>query len=823
MARTDGTRGIFFALLFFLCLLVLLAAPREGRAAIFAYEECFGAAYADTLLRTSPDIHTLYGTSDRFLELFRERRVDAVEAYDFQAQMFRAGAPDTTYWYPHFYAVIVLAVREDCPFEVRGWKDLEENVRIVLPDASPEREIFTLALGRGVSAEMRLEEALAFFNRLRREGRLSYRALPLGDSDLSDAAHGGDVYVLFSYQAEQLIRSGAPLRILIPQEGTLVFSKGVLSHEPLQFPSDTLSAKLRSFAYAQEVPPEANLVVANDEFLKETSRAYLLSHERDPLRWAFPRSRDDRFFLLVLTLSLTVFWSGTIWQRVLHRGTRRAVLLLAAMLLLWELDRMARLFSPSFDMAFQHLLWYLYYVFRAGLPVALLWIAWASNEDVLDKKMPAWLKSVFAVNLVFAFLILANDLHHQFFVFQWNEITREWQKKLAWGAYVYWTLWFAEVLAALLVLVQKAHRQDAFKISMLLPFALFSSFLFYSVAYNFFNSLGKSDITITTALFFLILLELCLRTGLMASNSGHRKFFAHSRLAMQLVDHENRSVFSSAVSLPCSTADVRTSRMEIPGGAIVWHEDLRLLHVRRAELALAKDTLERMNALLAKEHRIRKTHQAQAVKKRLAEELEAILASKRPILRYFREEIETSRDDEHLKDIVRRLNLLSSYLKKRCVLFLKGEADGRIRPDEISMAISEMTAYLRPLEIHVGVEWKIKSPIEASAGLSLFDFFADFFARAARDGEGEVFCRFSENPVPQATFLLAHAAWIEPWAAAWQKQHEVRVEVRDLGYAFSLRVTLQEEEQGSPAQEGAGAFEDMPQKMEREVESEWKT
>ena len=297
--------------------------------------------------------------------------------------MFLAGSPNAIYWHPHFCAVVVLAVRADCPYPVRGWQDLAEDVRIVLPAASPERELFTLALTRGSAAEPRLDSTLAFFNRLRQEGRLVYHSLPIGDPDLSDETHRGDVYVLFSYQAEQLIRAGAPLRICIPQEGTLTFSKGILSHAPLTFHEEDLAAKLSAFGYTREVPPSAAPVSDLDAFLKDTNRVRHLSqeHDRTPLRWLMVRARDDRFFLLVFTLAVTVFWSGTIWQRVLHRGTRRAVLLLAAMLLLWELDRMARLFSPSFDMAFQNFLWYFYYVFRAGLPVALLWISWASDEE----------------------------------------------------------------------------------------------------------------------------------------------------------------------------------------------------------------------------------------------------------------------------------------------------------------------------------------------------------------------------------------------------------------------------------------------------------
>ena len=383
VTRGSGTAHAFFTLFFLLFFCAVLCTAREGAAATLGYEERFGAAYADTILRTSSDIDAVYGTSKGLLELFRERRVDAVEAYDFHAKMFLAGSPNAIYWHPHFCAVVVLAVRADCLYPVRGWQDLAEDVRIVLPAASPERELFTLALTRGSAAEPRLDSTLAFFNRLHQEGRLVYHSLPIGDPDLSDETHRGDVYVLFSYQAEQLIRAGAPLRICIPQEGTLTFSKGILSHAPLTFHEEDLAAKLSAFGYTREVPPSAAPVSDLDAFLKDTNRVRHLSqeHDRTPLRWLMVRARDDRFFLLVFTLAVTVFWSGTIWQRVLYRGTRRAVLLLAAMLLLWELDRMARLFSPSFDMAFQNFLWYFYYVFRAGLPVALLWISWASDEE----------------------------------------------------------------------------------------------------------------------------------------------------------------------------------------------------------------------------------------------------------------------------------------------------------------------------------------------------------------------------------------------------------------------------------------------------------
>ena len=47
-------------------------------------------------------------------------RFDAVEAYGFQAQRFFASNPEEIYWYPHFSAVVVLAVDERYPVPIKS-------------------------------------------------------------------------------------------------------------------------------------------------------------------------------------------------------------------------------------------------------------------------------------------------------------------------------------------------------------------------------------------------------------------------------------------------------------------------------------------------------------------------------------------------------------------------------------------------------------------------------------------------------------------------------------------------------------------------------
>lgn len=786
--------------LFSLCLLVmvcLLLPAARADALTLGYDRNYGTAYVNILRRASMEPMEILGCTHKRLELFQDRRVDAIEVYDFEAERFQRGTSEPLYWYPHFTATVVFAVPEGTPVPVTRWADLRQNVTVVLPDKSPEREIFFLALAQRIAPD--LDASFAQLARMQEMGTLRLYPLHRGVRGLFAERGEHDVYVLFAHEADRLIRRGARLTVVTPVDGTLSFTKGLLSRAPITF-SEALPEELAAAGYpppadilpTRAVPPDflLSLRAANTRYHTEIRQRPLLA----------PSEPHERFIILVLTLIVTVVWGMTFRQRVLHHGARRAVLLLIAMLLLWELDRMAKILAFTHDAALERLLWYLYYVFRGGLSVALLWIAWASDEDVLERTMPPWLKAVFGVNLFLAVLILCNDLHHQFFYFTWSTETMEWSEHMAWGTYAYWTLWFSEIFAALLLLLEKAKAQQVLRNTMILPFALFFAFIVYSIAYQLIAWVQWAELTSVTALFFLLLIELCMRTGLMPSNRLHQKFFTHSRLAMQLTDAAGTPVFVSAARTRAPQRDIRTSRMEVDGGALLWQEDLSLLHEQQRRLTLTRDALLRAQSVLREEHTIRKRLLRLTLRRQLSEELEAILAAKRPLLRAFREQLMATDDEAAVTLLIRRLNLLSSYLKKRCVLFLKGQEDGYIRADELSMAVSETCTYLRPLRLHVGVEWAQQKPLPEADALALFDFFAEFLARAAREETTDVFCRFADGTL---TFLLEPADWIAPWTSDWQARHAVRIALADRGYALSLRVRPAETEETAAADDAA--------------------
>lgn len=170
---------------------------------------------------------------------------------------------------------------------------------------------------------------------------------------------------------------------------------------------------------------------------------------------------------------------------------------------------------------------------------------------------------------------------------------------------------------------------------------------------------------------------------------------------------------------------------------------------------------------------------------RLRREVEALLEELRPYFREFREEILRTEGQER-EHAVHKLNLLATYTKKRCVLFLKSEESGTIAIEELEMAASEICSALRAFHVHAAITWSMLKVLPAQGALLAFDALVTFLAEAARSRpEQEVYVTMGEKSV---TFLVdEHDTWVDRWQSLWQEKHgEGCISCRDLGYAVSV-------------------------------------
>jgi hypothetical protein len=241
-----------------LCLLgavcLLLPAARAD-ALTLGYDRNYGTAYVNILRRASMEPMEMLGCTHKRLELFQDRHVDAIEVYDFEAERFQRGTSESLYWYPHFTATVVFAVPEDAPVPVTRWADLRQDVTVVLPDSAPAREIFFLLLAQRMGPDF--DTAFHRLARMKEEGRLRFYPVHRGVRSIFAGGDVRDVYVVFDHEADRLIRRGARLTVVTPADGTLSFTKGLLSRTPLTF-SDALPEDLAAAGY----PPHADVLPA---------------------------------------------------------------------------------------------------------------------------------------------------------------------------------------------------------------------------------------------------------------------------------------------------------------------------------------------------------------------------------------------------------------------------------------------------------------------------------------------------------------------------------------------------------------------------------
>ena len=95
------------------------------QAVSIIYDNTWRDAYGQVLERTVFSLDECTGHDDYIMELFTDTDVTAMEAYDIQATVLQKNTRYSYYWYPHYMATVVLAVSDDCPYDITGWHSLQ--------------------------------------------------------------------------------------------------------------------------------------------------------------------------------------------------------------------------------------------------------------------------------------------------------------------------------------------------------------------------------------------------------------------------------------------------------------------------------------------------------------------------------------------------------------------------------------------------------------------------------------------------------------------------------------------------------------------------
>ncbi len=272
-------------------------------------------------------------------------------------------------WYPHYLVTPVIAVdRSRTAASPTTWAELRELRDPLSISLRGDGALVLTTLAAAVAPDRPTADAVADLLR------------PVADAGLlrfddPDAA----VLVCLDSEAAALIGQGRPLEVVVPRDGSLTVTRGLLAPAPLVLPpvSDALLAAGYRLPDGTADPSRypADYAAARTfdqaDALASVAPDLVGSVRRELLGEVRLASNGEEHLLVAAAFAvLVVAWSGSTILRISSRPLAQAIAVNGALLVGWVLVRAVKYQMVETT---TNLLWYSYYFFMLALPLVLLW------------------------------------------------------------------------------------------------------------------------------------------------------------------------------------------------------------------------------------------------------------------------------------------------------------------------------------------------------------------------------------------------------------------------------------------------------------------
>lgn len=789
---------------FHILLVLLLCCPFSAKAGLVLYDSRFGNPVGMALEDALPASYTVEGREEELSRFWGDREVSAVELYDFQADVFRRNRMISSTWYPLYMVDIVLAVRNENQ-DMYSWQDLlRKPVTVCIPADSPRMQMVVMAVSYGMSGEFDPAVGIHYFQKLEREGRLrtdtSYQEAHYLHKVVREKA---DVYILPDIEAAHWIEQGEKFHLVHPAEGTLSFQRGILSKEILPLSKDISSEKLDEKGY--HVSPGEKAYPVQD-FLS-------FAQDIEPI----PGQMKEKVFGITSMVSLFrvphlvyysgflflfILWGGHIRRRMASPRLKRLALVLTVVSVLWIGQRIFKLTVPSENETLLRYLWYSYYIFFSLFVTICMDLGYSQRRRVANYVSVPWILGL--GNLWLSLLVLTNDFHQWVFTFPEGFSVADAIHGYGPGYYLILGAYGLQFLWVNGLLFTEAKKQKLLGFRQLLPLGVSVLYGLYVVAYIQGSSLvSYTELVWVTILWAFLWLEFMLDTGLILSNDGYANFFTYSNLAMEIQDAAGHVQYRSQRVPKEPSEYIERMTMPIQGGQVVWYRDVRQLREKQRELKLARDAMQRAYDLDKKEEMIRRSYIKLLMERKIYDELQEVLRTKGALILQYTKFLETAVPGNAADEAVSRLNVLASYIKKRCVMMLRGKEDHSLQGKELYLALQELFRYLERTGLKVLLEFQVEGNLPTEKALALYDFIEQLCESAVVGGENHMVCHVKEEETSYTVkVLLDHRLWILGFMRQIRddtrlKDPTIRIHCRDLEYAYSVEIQVRKGSEGS--------------------------
>ena len=405
------------------------------------------------------------------------------------------------------------------------------------------------------------------------------------------------------------------------------------------------------------------------------------------------RSTYLQLFRHLIQIGLLFVWMISIEARIPQRPVRRRLLAIGGLLGFWLFIRVAKWMLFPTDSWPNRYCWYAYYIPMVLIPLlGGMLVPYIGKEE--QYKLPNWVRLLWIPAGVLIGLVLTNDLHQQVFAFP--EGIRAFQDQYTYRPVYFliflWCFLWGCYLIGMLILKCRAPGKRRYQ---RLPVFVLVGTVLLSVAYCL--RLVTFDLTAVDCVITVLLLESCIQSGLIRSNSCYGSLFHASTIAAQITDEAYQVRYRSAQAEPLTreqmqravnaavySHDRRLCSAPVLHGYVFWQEDLTRLHQYQARLMETGRQLAGANDLLRAELTLKEKQLHIEEKNRLYDRIAAEVA---PQLR----RLDTLLQEKEMDDRERLIQIciISAYIKRRSNLLLLAEKDGKIPASELELCVRE--------------------------------------------------------------------------------------------------------------------------------------
>ncbi|MBR3555340.1 MAG: hypothetical protein IKN89_05460 [Oscillospiraceae bacterium] len=423
-----------------------------------------------------------------------------------------------------------------------------------------------------------------------------------------------------------------------------------------------------------------------------------------------------------LYMGLVLAWALTVRRRILHWRIRHLLLCCCAFMIFSFVLRVSRydLFRELRPVTEYCL--YLYgvcYTMAALLSFLTALQVGRGEGDEPRRLLPLWL----AAGLLSA-AMLTNPWHHWFYTFApgGEDIARHGP------VYFLMTAWCAVFAVAAIALLFRRCRNSASRRWWFLPVGAFAAgaglltWYFLAGGAPKAGNLKLFNLHEAFCLTVILPFEAMFRIGLIPTNSDYALFFRRSVIKAALLDESGETAVVSPSYSADPGAGERLRHASIPGGSVVWFEDIGELLRLREELTALNEELDAENELIREENRLREERIAFETRNRLYDGISRVMEPQIEAM----QTLMAAGEGADFPARLERVLVMGAYMKRMGNLMLLGDGKRTLSTLELALSLGESLEYLRLAGVACALEAGPEEELPTARLISCYQVFEHF-------------------------------------------------------------------------------------------------